>query len=375
MHNKVEFKEVVELFINHIIYEIKNENEVPGFNIIFKSDAYKLFYEVLNNPFFKRGYYTPDIKEEDIKTLRNLNKKDLPTIYVKDHIKFFYYLTEITNKLIDLYDKFDYPRSARWMAIQVMKMIWLRMNINDFNDVELFLSRQLDFLRNNSLDSYKNKKIVTDFLEYKVFAQSDVNPVWDESTRCMKFKIYDYISFHDLPRILYDINYDICYIYGIQKVPFEEKIPEVNRLIYKLYRGNDQPNKILAMKLFINMLKENGITTIKIPTIQVLSYRYHELLSQKTKTKFPKKWTKERLDRIENLSGLEYKFESSEYESDLNWCKNIIDKEDTISKIKTEDFLSLIYRIINEDNDLILESDMFIGDEIVIKINSKVKKI
>lgn len=375
MHNKVVFKEIVELFINHIIYEIKNETEIPRFNIIFTNDAYQLFYKLTNNPFIKEGYYTPNIKEEDIDTLKSLNKKDLPTIYVKDHIKFFYYLTEITNNLLELYNKFGEVKSARNLAIQIMKRIWLRMNVNDFNDVELFLVKQLDFLRNNSLDNYKNKKIITYFLEYKVFAQSDVNPVWDESTRCMNFKIYDFPSFHDLPRILYDITGNTCYIYGIQKIPFEKKIPEIDKLIYKLYRGNDQPNKILAMKLFINMLKENGITTIKIPTIQVLSYRYHELLSQKTKTKFPKKWTKERLNRIENLSGLEYKFESSEYEADLNWCKNIIDKEDTISKIKTEDFLNLIYRIINEDDDLILESDMFIGDEIVIKINSKVKKI
>ena len=190
----------------------------------------------------------------------------------------------------------------------------------------------------------------------------------------MKFKIYNYISFHDLQRILYDINYDTCYIYGIQKVPFEEKIPEVNKLIYKLYRGNSQPNKVLAMKLFINMLKESGITTIKIPIIQVLSYHYHEVLSEKQKIDFSKKWTKERIDRIENLSGLEHKFELSEYEADLNWCKNIIDKEDTISKIKTEDFLSLIYRIIDEDEDLILESDMFTSSELIIKIKSKVNK-
>ena len=91
MNNKVEFKEVVELFINNITYEIKYETEIPRFNIIFKDDAYNLFYEIMKNPFKKEGFYTPNIKEEDIKTLKDLNNKDLPTIYVKDHFKFFYY--------------------------------------------------------------------------------------------------------------------------------------------------------------------------------------------------------------------------------------------------------------------------------------------
>lgn len=160
-----------------------------------------------------------------------------------------------------------------------------------------------------------------------------------------------------------------------KKFLLKKKVPEIDKLIYKLYRGNGQPNKILAMKLFINVLKDNDIATIKIPTIQVLSYRYHELLSQKTKTKFHKKWTKERLEKLEKLSGLELNFELSEYEADINWYKNIVDKEDIISKIKIEDFLSLIYRIINEDDDLILESDIFTSDELIIKINNKIKKI
>lgn len=202
---------------------ISHETEIPRFNIIFTNDAYQLFCELTNNPFIKEGYYTPNIKEEDIDTLKNLNKKDLPIIYVKDYIKFFYYLTEITNNLLDLYNKFGEVKSARNLTIQIMKRIWLRMNVNDFNDVELFLVKQLDFLRNNSLDNYKNKKIITDFLGYEVFVQSDVNPTYDESTRSMNFRIYDFTNYHDLPRILYDITGNTCYIYGIQKIPFEKK--------------------------------------------------------------------------------------------------------------------------------------------------------
>lgn len=371
MNNKVEFNEVVELFISYIIYEIKNESEIPRFNIVFKKDAYDLFYEIMNSPFKKEGYYTPNIKEEDIITLKDLNVNDLPTIYVKDHIKFFYYLTEITNNLVKLYNNFNETSSGRNLSIQIMKRIWLRMNISDFNNVELFLEKQLNFLKNNLFDYYKKGIVRNDFFKYKVFAQSEVNRTWDESTRSMNFKIYDFIYYHNLPRILYDIIDNTCYIYGIQKDFLDKKIPEIEKIIYKLYRGNGQPNKVLAMKLFIDILKEKDIKTIKVPTLQVLSYRYHELLSKKEKEVFYKKWTTERIDNFKNLSGGILNYELLEYQTDKKWYQNLVDNEDTISKLKTEDFINLIYRIIDEDDDLILENDIFTSDELIIKIKNK----
>lgn len=375
MNNKVEFKEVVELFINNIIYEIKNECETPRFNIIFKENGYDLFYEIMKNPFRKEGFYTPNIIEKDIKTLEKLNNKDLPTIYVKDHFKFFYYLTEITNNLIVLYNRFNEEKSARNLSIQLMKRIWLRMNSNDFNDVESFLEKQLDFIKNDFFHGYINGKTINNFLNYTITAKNYINPTWDESNMSMHFTIYNQTNYHTLPRILYDIKDNTCYIYGIQTNKFGNKDREIEKIIYKNYRGNNQPNKVLAMKLFINLLKENGITTIKVPTLQVLSYSYHEILSKKQKIKFSKKWTKERLDNFKNLSEVELKWELLEYEADKKWYLNIVDKEDFISKIKTEDFINLIYRIINEDNDLHLESDLFTSDYLKVKINKKINKL
>lgn len=371
MNNKVEFKEVVELFINNIIYEIKNESEIPRFNIVFKEEAYNLFYEIMKSPFKKENSWTPDIKNEDIITLKNININNLPTIYVKDHIKFFYYLTEITNNLLDLYEKFDEVKSARSLSIQIMKRIWLRMNIKDFNDIELFLEKQLNFIKNNS--SMKNiyEKNIYNSSDYSIIAKTYVNPTWDESNLSIYFIIFDKINYHTLPRILYDISNNTCYIYGIQTNKFGNRNKEIEKLIYKRFSGNNQPNKVFSLKLFISLLKEYNIDTIRIPIIQVLSYRYHEILSKNEKIRFNKKWTEERVNNINNLYNFEKKWELSEYNADINWYLNIVDKEDTISKLKTEDFINLIYRIIDEDNDLILETDIFTSDELVIKIKKK----
>ena len=66
MNREVTIKETIELFINTIIYDIINEVEIPRINFIFNDEAYKLFYEVMKNPFSLNNSWTPDIKEEDI---------------------------------------------------------------------------------------------------------------------------------------------------------------------------------------------------------------------------------------------------------------------------------------------------------------------
>lgn len=368
MNRKVTFKETVELFINNTIYEITNETEIPKINFIFNNDAYDLFYEVINNPFELKNSWTPNIKEEDIEFLKTLNSNDCPTIYIKDHIKFFTYLTEITNNSIDLHNKYKQDKTSRSHLIQILRRIWLRMSPNDFNNVEQFLHNQLEFIKTDIFEDYKfknfnHRNIINKFHEYAVAAENSLNRTWDESTKCMSFTIFTDYNHHSLPNIYYDTIKDTCYIYAIQNDKNPNKLPEINKLIYKEFRGNGQPNKVYALKLFINMLKEKGIKNIKIPTIQVLNYDYHEILSKNEKEKFKKLWPKELLDNLTS-------WEQIEYENNLRWYNHIVDKENTISKIKTEDLINLIYKIVNEDNTLYLTNDIDISDTLDIKIKS-----
>ena len=378
MNNRVTFEETVELFVNNTIYEIMSETEVPRVNIIFNKEAYKLFYHIMENPFKKEGYWTPNIKHEDIKKIEELSHGDYPTIYVKDHIKFFEYLMEITNSLINLYNEYGEQKSPRALLIQVMRRIWLRMGINDFNNVEKFLSNELEAIKNNLFDDYRFETKIDEFYSYEVKAKTVVNRTWDESNRSMSFKIYDEFSYHSLPHILYDIIDDTCYIYAVQNDYYRERISKIERLLYKLNKGVENPNvhpsQVYSMKLFINMLKQNGITNIKVPTLQVLSYRYHELLSKNEKEKFPKKWDKLILEELRYLSGHRLEYKKKEYENDIKWYSHVVDKEDTISKLKTENLINLIYRVVEEDDSLNLINDIDIDDTLNIKINNKVKK-
>ena len=365
MNRKVTFKETIELFITNTIYDINNETEIPKINFIFNENAYKLFYEIMNDPFFLNRGWTPNIKEKDIEFLKTNIDYNKPTIYIKDHIKFFSYLTEITNNSINLHKEYNIDIMSRNHLINILKRIWLRMSPNDINDVENFLYKQLLFTKTDLFKEYKfnkiNKRIIDNYKNNKIIIENKLNHTWDESTKCMSFEILNGTNSHSLPNIYYDTFNDTCYIYAIQNNRKPNRIPEINKEIYKEFRGDGQPNKVYSLKLFIKLLKEKNIKTIKIPTLQVLNYDYHKILSNHELVSFNKMWPEFSLNDLSNI-------DDKELEMELIWFNNVINNEDTISKIKTEDLIKLIYRIVNEDKELILTNDIDISDTLNIKI-------
>lgn len=367
LNRKVTFKETIELFIINTIYDIKNETEIPRINFVFKEEAYKLFYDIMNDPFVLNKGWTPNIKKENIEFLKNNIDYNYPTIFIKDHIKFFSYLTDITNSSIKIHKEYNIDNNSRNHLLNILKRIWLRMSPNDFNNIENFLHQQLIFTQTDIFNNYKfhdkTEHIITKYKDFKVSITNSLNKTWDESTKCISFKILKENNSHSLPNIYYDIKNDTCYIYAIQNNRNAKKIPTINKEIYKEYRGNSQPNKVYALKLFIKLLKDNNIKRIKVPTLQVLNYDYHKLLSIQEKETFKKLWPEYSLDDLQLVK-------DNEKDRDLIWFRNVINKEDTISKIKTEDLIKLIYRIVEEDNDLYLTNDIDIDDTLDIKIKT-----
>lgn len=378
--NKVEFKEVVELFVNRTIYDLMNESEVPKINIRFKEEAFNLFNEVMNNPHRLQDAWSPDIQEKDINLLRKQKDKNCPTIYVKNHMIFFQYLTEIINNQAILYEKYNDRYSARALAIRLMRRIWLRMGPNDFNNVEEFLKRQLEFVKNDIFNVLKDEIVIQDFYGYNVTAKAVITDTWDEAPLGIKFKIYeeDNITYHSLPHLFYGIENDTCYIYAVQNDKQRNRIPKIEKLLYKLNNNVENPNihpsMVYSVILFLNLLKEYGINKIKVPTLQVLSYRYHELLSAREKISFPKKWNKNTIENLKYLSESQKKYKLEEYELDKTWYEHIVDKEDLISKLKTENLINLVYRIVETDDSLSLINDIDTSDTLIIKLRNKVKK-
>jgi hypothetical protein len=362
---KIEFREIVELFLNTSIHQIKRESEVPNINFKFEEDAVALFNNIVENPFVKDGSWTPNARKEDIEYVFSHSQDDCLTININNSIKFFEYLENITNELISLKDYYGISSSSRNLAMQIMKRIWLRMGITDIENVELFLEKQLQFVKNRTLDIRSPKKIDS-FDEYDIYMKTMVNDTWDETTRSMVFIINDNNRTYELPHILYDIdNNGTCYIYGVQSSQ-SKKDKTIEKKLYKLNKNIENPNvhpsKVYALILFINQLKNNGISKIVVPSMQVLSYRYHELLSDKAENDL-----NEVKVQLEQYSDDDY-FQQK-YQSIKEWYDRVYNKQDKISYLKTEELINLIYRLTYHDPSIEITNDINIqGDSLNIKL-------
>ncbi len=391
----IDYKETIELFVYSLPSELKNESKTPRINIIFPESAFKLFEYVRDNPFTKEEYIVPDITDKDIEKLKYYNQQDenAPTIYVKNPVRFFELLTELINTILDLKEKYYRGTSGRYVLIHEFKNLLLRMNASDFTDIEGFFERQIDFLKNNIWDDYIiGGEFISSchhngtFENFQILSCKEYNASYCETSEKISFALYDEEhkneNIQTLPSILYGIREEsgknVCYIYAIQNPKDAVNNKKITRKLYKINKGIENPNvhpsQVLALKTFIEMLTKLGITEIKVPCIQVLDYRYHQILSDNAKETM-KKWTPEVLEELRSNQTLYNKRKLSEYNWDKIWASHVIDREDEIEKAKTEGLFNIFERVADQFDLIEILNDPFIEDEYLnIRIKS-VKKL
>lgn len=359
---KVELSEIVELFLTFSIHQIKSEGEVPNINFKFEDEAHLYFNNTIKKIF---ELNTTEDKLKDVDYAFSSSNDDCLNIYVKDIQKFFDYLLEYTNNYIELLNMYKIDENSKAVAMQVMRRIWLRMGISDFDNVELFLKKQSEFANNRLLDTLEQKNVST-FYDYNVYMKTIVNTPFVETTRSMIFTIKDDNDEYQLPSILYDIDdSNTCYIYGVQNKA-EKKSKNIQRKLYKLNKGienaNVHPGKVYALIQFIGQLRKNNISKIVVPSMQVLSYRFHELLSDEAKKSYDD--ILEQAEKHPNNELLEDRVKMIK-----EWYDKVYNQEDKISYLKTEELLNLIYRIVEHDpNFKILNEINLQGDSLQIRI-------
>ncbi len=317
--NKVTKNEVIDLF-NEVLLIIKSEIEVPSFNIVFNN---------IN------------------KSYSNLSKNEIDeskkTIYVYDTDTFFEYLTLIINSLIKLREEYNEKINVHSITVSVLKRIWLRMNNNDFDDVLSFLHQQLIFLNDRTFNAYKTPVLINHFNNNEIYAYNKLNRTWDETDTSMSFYIKGNPN-HELSDVFYGIvdenDEKICYIYAVQnKAKITNK--KIERSLYCLNKGiesfNVHPNQVYTLILFINECIKNGITKIKVPKIQVLNHRYHELLSKKCKRNFTNKWS-----YVSILETFDNPIKRNQYELDKKLYSHFVDMENKIDYLKRDKLFNLV---------------------------------
>ena len=163
-----------------------------------------------------------------------------------------------------------------------------------------------------------------------------------------------------------------CYIYAIQdnsiardrKSFFEDiKSAEVsNQLLMdtKKELRNKYVNYrfILALKFFVEILRENNICDVKVPLLQIFNYDSHVEDS---------KYYKQIMKNIEEDETFDK--ESYNYEWNKKLYDRYVDKEDLISKNKTERLVGTFMTLEEKFGDIEILSEPFIQDEnLIVKV-------
>ncbi len=348
-------RDTIEMFLEYTISDIKKEIDTPNMNFQFGKDGWDLFLSLVGDANFKRYR----IGKRELALLKRSTNKKCITIKVDDAKDFFEKLTAIIDETQELFQEYGPSFIEEALTRFLLRRIWLRLGVNDAQNVSGFLKNQLEFLRNRAFDTIEPKKVGT-FEDCSITMRTKPGELWDESTRRMIFKLENEKGSHELPQILYDVNNEgVCFIYGVQTNPKATINKSIERKLYRLNAGieelNVHPNKVLALLLFFEQLRSKNIKKVVVPGLQVLSYRYHELLSKRAKKALAE-------CEKNGCSKWDYEYIKENYD-------RVYGKKDKISYLKTEELVNLIYRLTKHDPSIEITNELFLQDDSVhIKI-------
>ena len=358
-------------FVDSIMYDLMYD-DMELANVSFNFKEYEA-RDYLKNIIMKTIGHNFNQKSKLFEAIDNVDYSK-PVIEVSDYKEFFISLLLYIYKLSTIYDTCDFETMFWNNSGYVLKYLWLRMTPDDFNNVEEFIRKQTKILDDNSFSMFRKEKDLNYNLDdkYCVSAVDDIARGYDESVKEIKFNLSDKDEKVSLPVVRYGIYENagkkICEIGSIQDKSFSlnrEKAPNlfksVNRFKYKLNECVDdelikdvEPNKLLSLLLFTRLLKEKDINYIRVPSMYVLDYDFHEKADKRIKFEFTSRW-----DCNSVNDGV--------YQSYLK----LIDKQDDISKTKTTDFIKLFDRLIYHINDVdVISYPMDLSSYYDFKINS-----
>lgn len=378
------YENVIREFITDSMYNLIFNKEIHNFNFKFLEEEALFFIEKFLLDYTKSNNYYLKYAKKLIKALKEpklTNNK--PLLLIKNYKLFFELLRKYYEKYIDLYFKrIETSGFPVYEKNNCFEQIWLRATPDDFNNSEHFLEKQVQMINDNTLEKFDEEIYIgnASFIDGNVLCvKNDIARTWDENIREFKIKVYDkktynpfneYLPYYECPVIRYGIyeknGKKICQIGSIQNIQKNdkphrsEKMAKIfKRMRYKLNEGvlnsesdeykeylnnNDlycpenisevDPAAIFSLSFFINILLQEGITNIEIPSFYVLDYDYHQKLEKSNMLGFMQQWNKEKVER-----------EPERYEKAKKELEEKLNKSDFISNIKTERFIRTFFRI------------------------------
>ena len=343
------------------------EVDMPYIKFLFDLDTLKTFEDYLDKDDFEYS--------DGLNSIRYLTqiyqeaKTDKEQIYipVHDSKRFF----ELLEELLQSYT-LKQGHSLLY-HYNFLRSIWLRMGVNDINDVEGFLERQIQFIKaekafpvSNTVKKYDNGDALTYYVEE--------NEDWFETNKNIVFSIrrssesilkegftYDFPAIHfALGKVDGKVT---CFIYGVQtfdRLCHDNGIKNDLQPIRKSLRNkNVSADFIIALSLFLDYMYSQGVTNIEVPTLQVFNYTYHEHLSKNIYDSFSG-YTESDIEEIKELMecGV-FSDKVTDYLHTKKMVGRFVDKEDSISYSKSERFINLFYELMNINPNIELLSEPF----------------
>ena len=376
---KPTYENVTREFIAETLYKILFSDELPNFGFEFRESEALDFIEKTLLDYRSRykddASFFAELEEKHQQILRRLKEKsdnniNQPIMIVNDYKKLFELLRQFYERDIELYFlRTEMTGFPVYEKNNCLEQIWLRSTLDDFNNPEEFLKKQVKMINDRTFEKYDKETCLgkMGFLDDNIICvKNGIARTWDENSREFVINIYDKKYYNNtklynrphfmLPVIRYGIyekdRKKVCYIGSIQNKSISladaesNKKDEINKNVrrnsYKVnkdvseeYKENVDPKSILALSLFINMLNQEGITDIEIPGMYVLDYEYHEKRSEKLIKDFNKEWTEDRKKQLPSI-----------YKEEKNYLNHNYNKQDLISEIKTEGMIRKFQRIL-----------------------------
>lgn len=390
-------EDIRDTFLSSTIADFLDpEFEMAYIKFVFDQDTLASFEQYLNKN--DKASYDKGLKSiEYLSQIRQqwLNGEDDIFIVVHDSSKFF----ELLDKIIDKIGMF--PKKLHNYKSFIRSM-WIRMGAADIQNVEFFLKKQLVFLNSalpegvEQLDRFNDLELL--------ICEIDRNSDWFETNQNIRFSIHrddevfdrntkdnfidyyidEYQSYsYDFPSVHFALGRtrgkNTCFIYGIQKLSqFNQKDEEIKKKLQPLRKKFRNPyvsaDFMIALGLCLDYFYNCGIKDFEIVSLQVFSYPYHEQLSSFLHDELLSKYSEDERTWYEELyrngydSGRAFIYMREKSAHDIFY-----DKQDLISKNKTERFLHTALELVEHYPSIEVVSEAFVQSEnMILHLNGPV---
>ena len=360
------FENVTYEFITQTMHKLMYSKELPNFKMRFtEQEAMEYIHKTLQD-YSKSGEFGKRKAQEILKGLEAKdNTDDMPVMVVNNYKELFERLRQFYEEHIrTFFKRTGHSSFHSYAMVNCFDLIWLRMTPEDFNDPELFLKNQVQMIKDGTFEKFDKEICLGEVpcLGNNILCvQNNVARIWDEASQEMHMIIYDKEYFqrkelfnrpnYELPVIRYGVfekdGKRICRIGSIQNKDVENADSvmgkKVDRAKYKVNEGvpqectqNVEPKNIIALSIFINLLHQEGIEEIEVPSMYVLDYEYHKKRSEKLMKEFKDRWP------TDDVSVQDKK----RYTREREYLERTYCKEDLISEIKSERFIKTFSRLL-----------------------------